>query len=224
MSASILLTRAKSANAILKEKLISFGYDLLECSLIEYELLPFDSSILGNYQDIVVTSNFVANHIPEASESTKYAWVVGEKSSEILKEKGYQIKFCAQNAVFLKKELIKINNKKAIYLSGNQITVDMPQSIERNIFYNTHYKKALTKIEIQNFKNRVDYILLYSENCAKTLLQLLLENDLVKYLENTTIVAISYKVGRVVENHFKNLEICNGSVEIIEFLEKINDR
>lgn len=222
MNKSILLTRAKSANSILKEKLMPYGFDLFECSLIKYKLLPFDTSILNEYSDIIITSYFAANNLPN-NNSTKYVWVVGENSKNILESKNYKIKFCAPDAITLKKELLKNDYTKAIYLSGNNITVEMPSSVRRVIFYNTHYKESLLQSEIQRIKQGVDYILLYSENCAKTLLQLLLENDLLKYLENTTIVAISFKVGRVVENYFKNIKNCNGSNQIIEFLEKIND-
>jgi uroporphyrinogen-III synthase len=218
MIKSVLLTRAKSANSILKKKLLN--YDLLECSLIEYELLPLDNSRIINYSDLIITSYFAASNAPAALGKFKRAWVVGENSSKLLRDKGYEILFCAVNAASLKQKLVRTNLHSAIYLSGNNITIDMPSYVERQIFYNTHYKNNLSKLEIQRYKQGVDYILLYSENCAKTLLQLLLDNDLVKYLENTTIVAISSKVSKVVKSYFKNIEICNDSGQMIEFLEK----
>ncbi len=220
MNKSILLTRAKSANSILREKLMSHGFELVECSLIKYKLLPFDNKILNEFSDIIITSNFVANNLPNNGNSQS-VWVVGESSKNTLEDKGYKIKFCAPNAITLKKELLKNAHIKAFYLSGNNITVDMPINVERVVFYNIDYKESLSQSEIQRIKLGIDYILLYSENCAKTLLQLLLENDLLKYLENTTIVAISFKVGRVVEDYFKNVKNCTGSNQIIEFLEKI---
>ena len=220
MNKSILLTRAKSANLILKEKLIPRGFDLVECSLIKHKLLPFDKEVFNKHSDIVITSNFAASNLPN-SNGSKYVWVVGENSEKILKDKGYKVKFCAPDAIILEKELLKNNHIKAIYLSGNNITIDMPPNIKRIIFYNTYYKQSLSQPDIQRIKHGIDYILLYSENCAKTLLQLLLENDLLKYLENTTILAISFKVVRVVEDYFKNVKNCAGGNQIIEFLEKI---
>ena len=220
MNKSILLTRSKLANSILREKLMPHGVDLVECSLIKHKLQPLDSKILNEYSDIVITSNFAASNLPN-SNGSKYIWAVGENSKNILESKGYKVKFCAPDAITLEKELLKNNHIKAIYLSGNNITLDMPPNIKRIIFYNTTYKQSLSELEIQRIKLGIDYILLYSENCAKTLLQLLLENDLLKYLENTTIVAISFKVGRVVEDYFKNVKNCTGSNQIIEFLEKI---
>ena len=223
MSKSILLTRAKPANLTLKKRLLPYGFDLVECSLIKYELLSFDYSILNEYTDIVITSYFAASSLP-SHNSFKSAWVVGEKSKNILERKGYKVKFCASDAITLKKQLLKNDFAKAIYLSGNNITLEMPSNVRRVIFYNAHYRECLLQSEIQRIKLGIDYIVLYSENCAKTLLQLLLENDLLKYLGNTTIVAISSKVGRVVRDYFKNVENCSGSNQIIEFLEKINDK
>jgi uroporphyrinogen-III synthase len=223
MIKSVLLTRAKSANSILKNKLKSLNYDLLECSLIEYKLLPLNDSKITNYSDIIITSYFAANNAPDAKDKLKRAWVVGESSSKLLQKKGYEIMFCGADAAGLQQKLAKTSLQKPIYLSGNNITIDMPPNIERQIFYNTYYKKDLSELEIQQFKSGLDCILLYSENCAKTLLQLLLENDLVKYLENTTIVAISSKVARVVKNHFKNVKICTDSSQMIEFLGKTDD-
>lgn len=222
MNKSILLTRAKSANLILKEKLAPHGFDLFECSLIEYKLLKFDVKILNEYTDIVITSSFTANKLPNIDY--KYAWVVGENTKKILESKGYKIRFCAPDAITLKKELQKNTYIKAIYLSGDNITLEMPSNVKRVIFYKTFYKKIFSDFEIQKIRHGIDYILLYSENCAKTLLQLLLENDLLKYLKSSTIVVISSKVGKVVEGYFENITNCNGSNQIIEFLEKINEK
>lgn len=222
MSKSILLTRAQPANLILKKILAPYSFDLFECSLIEYKLLKFETEVLDEYTDLVITSSFAANILP--NRDGMYAWVVGENTEKMLRAKGYKIKFCAPDAITLKKELQKNTYIKAIYLSGNNITLEMPSDVKRIVVYNTSYKKSFSHFEIQRLSQGVDYILLYSENCAKTLLQLLLENGLLKYLENSTIVAISSKVAKVVEGYFRNISNCDGSNQIIEFLEKINDK
>lgn len=222
MNKSILLTRAKSANLTLKEKLAPYGFDLFECSLIEHKLLQFNAEILNEYSNIVITSSFAANNLP--NNNGIYAWVVGENTKSILENKGYKIKFCVPDAITLKKELQKNTYIKAIYLSGDNIALEMPSNVSRAVFYNTFYKDSFSHFEIQRLSQGVGYILLYSENCAKTLLQLLLENGLLKYLESSTIVAISSKVAKVVESYFKNIKNCNGSNQIIEFLKKINDK
>jgi len=240
MSQSYLLTRSESANSSLRGHIAYDGGEVFECNLIDYELSQFDDSILDEYTDLVVTSPFAANNIPRANSNCRYAWVVGVFSRDILESRGYKIRFCAPDASSLKKELQslwpsisskaqrsalrngKLSGKgvKAIYLSSNNITLEMPLFVKRKVFYNVLYKKSLSETEIKRFKHGVDYILLYSENCAKTLLQLLQENDLLKYLKKTTIVAISSKVGNVLEGYVKNIKICDGSEGINDFVEK----
>ena len=72
------------------------------------------------------------------------------------------------------------------------------------------------------YKEGIDYIVLYSENCAKTLLKLLIENNLVNYLGNTTYIAISSKVARAasLEQVFKNVVVCHDSDSMLKHIEK----
>ncbi|MDA9163574.1 hypothetical protein N9N97_01695 [Rickettsiaceae bacterium] len=217
---SVLLTRSESANNSLKKSLADCNYELLDCSLIDYQLLPIDSSILENYTDIIITSNFAANNIPDAPNGGMHAWVVGAKSAQILESKGYKIRFFAQDALTLRAQIPTEIHENTIYLSSNHITVNMPLHITRQIFYNVSYLESLSKEQILRYKQGVDYILLYSENCAKTLVKILLENNLLNYLENTTILAISSKVDRVVKHQFCNRVVCSGADLILEYLKK----
>ncbi len=217
---SVLLTRSKSANNSLKKSLADCNYELLDCSLIDYQLQPVDFSILEDYTDIVITSNFAANNIPDAPRAGMYAWVVGAKSAQILESKGYKIRSFAKDALTLKHQIPVEIYENTIYLSSDKITVNMPMHITRQIFYNVSYLESLSKEQILRYKQGVDYILLYSENCAKTLVKLLLESDLLNYLESTTILAISSKVEKVMKHHFRNRVVCSGADLILEYLKK----
>ena len=149
-----------------------------------------------------------------------YAWVVGTKSAKILEEKGYNIKFMALNAESLKEQIPEEIYENTIYLSGNHITVNMPQQVARRIFYKVTYRESLSQEQILRYKQGIDYILIYSENCAKTLIKLLLKSNLMNYLENTTYIAISSKVEKVIKHHFRNTQICQGDDLMLEYLEK----
>jgi len=95
----------------------------------------------------------------------------------------------------------------------------MPMHITRKIFYKVLYREFLSNKQLLRYKQGVDYVLLYSENCAKTLVKLLLENDLMNYLENTTYIVISSKVEKVIKSHFQKTEIRQGTDLILEYLE-----
>ena len=97
----------------------------------------------------------------------------------------------------------------SIYLSSNKIAQDLPSAIKREIIYQVKYKEYIP--EIEKIKKGVDYILLYSQNCASTLLHLLIENNLVSLLLHATIIAISAKVADIVRPFAKNMFYCNSN-------------
>lgn len=220
MNKSVLLTRAKSVNLILEKKLSSHNFNLVKCSLIKYKILPFDESILKEYANIIVTSSFAANNLPVNINNIRYSWVVGNNTKNIMESKGYKVNLCSSNSSYLKQELEKNSDIKALYLSGNNITTEMPNNVKRLIFYITEYKKQLFPHEIYKIKNGIDYILLYSKQCAKTLIKLLEQNNLLKYLNNTTAVTISNKVAIVVKSYFTTVIACDNANQMIEFLQE----
>ncbi len=233
MIKSVLLTRSEFANNELKKILekpkynLSEKYELLECSLIKYELQNIDLLELYKFQNIIVTSFFAANNLPELSNNNSdpsknniiSAWVVGNKSAKILKQKGYEIQFIAQNAQELKSKILKTNLSNVIYPSSDKITVNMPSHITHKVFYKVFYKKSLSNEQILRYKQGIDYILLYSENCAKTFIKLLLDNNLIDYLKNTKYITISQKVAKIVEPYFENIRICKNSDLMLKYLE-----
>ncbi len=221
---SILLTRSKLANIQLKTKLNNLGYESLECSLIDYELQKFNPLELNNYTDIIITSIFVANNIPSAHSKGMFAWTVGEKSALILEKKGYKIKFFARDAKTLKNQIPSDIYENTLYLSSDHVTTNMPATVFRRIFYKVTYRKSLSSSQILRYKQGVDYILLYSRNCANTLVKLILQTDLVNYLENTVVIAISSKVKEVLQQYFNNIMVCPaGADSMLKYLTK-NDK
>ena len=220
MTRSVLLTRSNSANAWLKERLQQYDYELLEYSLIKYKLQLVNLLELKNFTDLIITSFFAASMVPPAFSTGMHAWVVGTKSARILEEKGYDIKFIATSAKSLKQQIPETIYETAIYLSSNHITIDMPKQIVRKIFYKVTYRKSLSQEQILRYKKGIDYVLIYSENCAKTLIKLLLENNLMNYLENTTYIAISSKVEKVIRKHFRNTQICQDDNLMLQYLGK----
>lgn len=205
---SVLLTRAKEMNAELKASLSLTEIEILECNLINYELLPVNIDYIKDFSNILITSYFAAINAPVATDEFKGAFVVGEKSAKILAQKNYKILFCASNAEQLHQQILcEDNYGSTIYLSGNSITTKMPAWVTREVFYRAHYLEYFSAEQITRYKNGIDYVLLYSENSAKTLLNLLKENNLLNCLANSIVIVISSKVGLVVANNFDNIII-----------------
>ncbi len=77
-------------------------------------------------------------------------------------------------------------------------------------------------LEVEFGKMSIDFILLYSQNSAKTFLRLLLQNNLLEYLQDSLVVAISLKVANIVRPFIKNVVYCDDQNpnDIIKLLSK----
>ena len=212
---SLLLTRSKEFNNELKlflqEKNIAHKYKILELNLLNYQLQHIDfSDIFSKFNHIIITSIFAAQNMPHHLYNKKYIYVVGQKSAKILADKGYIIQNVAKNAPELKKIIDQQNSnihKEMIYLSGNNITLEMNRNITRKIFYKTNYKESLPKSQILRYKSNIDFILLYSYHSAKIFVQLMEKYNLFPFVQNSTYIVLSDKIMQVIKPYFNNVII-----------------
>ncbi|WP_341791077.1 uroporphyrinogen-III synthase [Rickettsia endosymbiont of Gonocerus acuteangulatus] len=204
---SVLLTRSWEANLETTQEIGKY-FHYINCPVIKYKTLDFDINILKNYSNIIITSKYAATIITEY-ELNHNIWVVGNKSKQLLKNKGLKIAYAGKNVDDLMQHFLADLYEQAIYLSSNEITKDLPDKIKRYIIYNVEYLNDLPLSVVKELKNSVDFILLYSQNSAKTLLKLLSENNLLEYLQNSLVIAISSKVANIVRPFFKNVVYCD---------------
>lgn len=202
----VLLTRSKESN----NEIISFlssctNIEFIQLNLISYSPLLLDKALFDEYSNLIITSNYVARNIPAAPKDDIFIWIVGTKSAMILENKGYKIKFIAPSVDILIQNLPKSMLNNMVYLSGDIISKEMPDGIRREIVYKIIYLSNLDEEVVTKIKEGVNYLTAYSKNCAKTLLNLLVENNLLKYLENTKVIAISSGVGNILKPYFKNI-------------------
>lgn len=209
---SVLLTRSTQENQELIPTLRQRNFSITDCPLIEYKNLEFDFlNVLENYPNIIITSKYAAKLLLLASVQNNIkianhnAWAVGEVSYKILKQAGFIVKYVAKNVQDLIKNLPPHIYNTAIYLSANEITMHLPKEIKRQVIYEVTYNSEIKENNLQDINNGIDYILLYSRNCAKTLVKLLFKYDLTKKLENATVITISLGVANIIRQHFKNV-------------------
>ncbi|MGC0371703.1 MAG: hypothetical protein DGJ47_000402 [Rickettsiaceae bacterium] len=214
----IVLTRSADNNQRIKDELDKTKVGFIDCPLLSYQEVDINPDFINKFNNVVITSKFAAQNIPPTS--TLKAWVVGESSAQILKQKGYSIEYCAQNAEELKDHLLNAENEKNLYLCANHITTQMPSFVHHKVFYRVTYTNILNNEQISLFKKYPNYILLYSVNCAKTLLQLINDYNLQKYLAKTTIIALSYKISNVFKKICKNKVIRNNHESMTSYLKE----
>ncbi|ACR47585.1 uroporphyrinogen-III synthase [Rickettsia peacockii str. Rustic] len=204
---SVLLTRHIEENNETIKEISKYHLDLrdIHCPLIKYNTLDFNIDILDNYSNIIITSKYAAS-ILTGHNLKQDIWVVGSKSKRLL---GKKVMYTAKNVEDLIKHFPPDLYEQTIYLSSNEITKDLPSKIVRHIIYNVEYLNELPVSIIKAFKNNIDFILLYSQNSARTLVKLLLQNNLLEYLQDSLVVAISLKVANIVRPFIKNVVYCD---------------
>lgn len=216
MQKTLLLTRSIEDNLELEESLRQYNFRFILCPLIEYIDLKFEPSLLKNYSDIIITSKHAAMLCVHGKQDIGIrdikinAWVVGSKSAEILRSAGFIVKYIAETVEDLLANLPPNIYNRAIYLSSNEITTALPPAIRRQIIYKVKYLDSLKLEQLEAINKGLDYILLYSKNCARTLLKLFKQYNLLKLMENTILITVSLKVAKEVKTYFKNVVYCDG--------------
>lgn len=220
---SILLTRSIAENAKTKEALRGVPLEIVECPLISYHLLSVDWAKLNSCDYAIITSKFLAEHFPVNIHSKLKVLVVGEVSASILEEKNYIVELCAENAEQIKTYLESqgiLPASKIIYFCGDNISTSMPYFVEQYEVYKVEYKQDLTHEQIASFQSPLSYIMLYSENSAKTLLRLIVKYNLQSYLNDTIIICISDKVGKIFNHLCDQIVIRSTNEQMISYVKE----
>jgi uroporphyrinogen-III synthase len=223
VASSILLTRSIEENAKTKDALQGVPLEILECPLISYQLLSVDWTRLNSCDYIIITSKFLAQHFPINIYSKLKVLVVGEVSASILEEKKYIIELCVENAEQIKTHLEAqeiLRASKIIYFCGDNISTPMPNFVEQYEVYKVDYTHDLTHEQIASFQSPLSYIMLYSENSAKTLLQLILKYNLQSYLNDTIIICISDKVSKIFNHLCDQIVIRSTNAQMISYVKE----
>lgn len=220
----IILTRSFYDNLFVEKQIKDSEHcsnpNILCLNLISFQNIKFDfDGGDDDYSNIIITSKHTASILPKNTQGQN-AYVVGNYSANILENKGYNIKCVAKNASELRSVIeSEIDNNEGesfIYFSGDHITLEMPSYVRREIIYKTEYKESLSAEEIAFIKEGVDIIPVYSVNCAKTLINILDSNNLIKKVANSSIIAISSNVADVLVEDFKNVIVVDSPTQITE--------
>lgn len=215
---SVLLTRSVRENYKLAQQLKLYNLKCISCPLIEYQNLQVDyASILNHYSNIIITSKYGATLLYDALKCTPIndfrqinLWIVGEISTNILQLiPCIRIKYTARDVHDLIHNLPKNLLSDFIYLSANKITKLLPSQIRRQIIYNVIYMKTLEPHIVTELMRGIDYLLLYSRNCARILIKLVIKYDLVDALRDIVVITISDKVADIVVTHVNNVVYAN---------------
>lgn len=205
----ILITRPLENSIRTLKKLEALGltgkiFPLLE---INFDRLAIQNIDFNAAEIIVVTSQSAYKALKNFKISfNKPVLVVGQRTGELLKDSGYNIRAIRNTASELL-DYIERNisrNKKLLYLSGDHIASDLDTkllelgfNLERKIIYSSVAVKAMPESILQN----VDKILFYSPRTAKiftevcpnkldTVSAVCISNNTAKMLNNLKLKAV----------------------------------
>lgn len=204
---NVLLTRSQSENELAAKTLSSLGLKSISLPILSYQDLPLEIS--ENYKHIIISSKHAAKIASKTIVHQVECWVIGKESAKILATNpNIKITGVAKNLQALLEIISLIPETeasdffdKSIYLSSNIITKELPSYIKKQVVYNVSYLDLLDETLLKNIKNEpIKYILVYSKNCGLNLIHLITKHNLLPYLKDSALIAISKEVSDLFED------------------------
>ena len=151
---------------------------------------------------------------------------VGERLAKIAKEKGFQNIFTAEGNVSNLKEIILQNfdpkNGNLIYVSGELVSYDLDKElklegyyVKRIINYSVSSNEKLSDEFVGQLKNSIpEIVFIYSENSARSYLNLLKKYNLIDNWMDTNLMCLGEKSSAVLnEIKWKKIFLFNPGEE-----------
>ena len=199
----VLLTRDANENAAMEallegKRILTYSFPLVELKATEFDWIS-----IGKYDSLIITSKFAAQIAARNITNQVLILVVGQESANILRaNRAINVVKVFKNSADLCEDIKKnVNLLNFAYLSGNIIKRDI-EKVDRYIIYEAVYASKLSLELEQKIKDmEISTIMLYSENCAKTFIDLCKQSNLCGYLKNMVAVVLSFEIKKVVEKY-----------------------
>ena len=225
-----MLTRPLEDSTELILKFKSLGHKVSHLPVIKINKLDLLNLDFTNYAGIIFTSaNAVKNLDTKSIKKNIYCFCVGFATEKLALKKGFQNIYAAGGNVENLKEIIlqnfNKNNGKLLYVSGEIITsnlhkqlIDEDYKVERVVNYSVERLSKFSFKFIDELKQTMpDIIYVYSQNSAKSLLNIIKKYELVDYWMNTNLMCMGEKTSSILnEVKWKKIFLFNPGEE--EFL------
>ena len=206
----VLLTRNLEDSKDLIKKLNLSGFKVSNLPLLEISKVNYDYSKLNKFNVIIFTSSNAIKFLDLKNiDKNILCFCVGSSTEKIARLNGFQQVFAADGNVRNLKELVRQNlpakDKKILYVSGEVVAYPLDKelisegyNVERLIDYTVKHKVNLDLSFIESLKKDMpNLVYVYSENSAKSFLNLIKKYELVDYWMNTNLMCIGEKTSSV---------------------------
>jgi uroporphyrinogen-III synthase len=198
----ILLTRSEEENRKLASKLDNF--EVISSPMIYYKDLPVDWQEFKRFSHLIITSKYAARLVSKHYPHKVSAYVVGEESANILNQNSnvtlgdvFDNIGDLMNRDSYGQPGFPRDNGRILYLSGNHITLEIPNVTRKEIYY-TEYAASLNP---QISEAPIDYVLIYSKNSADNLIKLLGNHNLLQNIQNSVSISLSENLAILLQNY-----------------------
>ena len=206
----ILITRQLQDSKDLIQKFKSNGFKVSNLPLLEINKLDYDEIKNYNYNAMIFTSSNAIKCLNLKNiKKNILCFCVGSHTEKTARSNGFQNVFAADGNVRNLKELVQQNlskkDNKILYVSGDIVSFPLDKelisegyNVERLINYTVKHNKNLDISFLDSLKKDMpNLVYVYSENSAKSFLNLIKKYDLVDYWMNTNLMCIGEKTSSV---------------------------
>jgi len=206
----ILLTRNLQDSKDLIQKFKSNGFKVSNLPLLKISKLDYTEIKIFKYNAIIFTSSNAIKFLDLKSINKNIlCFCVGSSTEKTAKSNGFQKVFAADGSVRNLKELVQQNlsakDNKILYVSGEVVSYPLDEelisegyNVERLINYTVKHNENLDLSFLESLKKDIpNLVYVYSENSAKSFLNLIKKYELVDYWMNTNLMCIGEKTSSV---------------------------
>ena len=226
----ILFTRPLEDSTEMILKFQSLGHKVSHLPLLSINEIKYESINFSDYKGIIFTSANAVKFLDLKKIDKKIlCFCVGSATEKKARNIGFQNVIAAEGNVENLKELIFQNfdkkEGKLIYISGEKVSVNLDQQLEREgynikrvINYKTSHIGKFDERFVNELKVKIpDIVYIYSQNSASSFLNFIKINQLESLWMNTNLMCIGEKTSTILnEIKWKKIFLFNPGEE--EFL------
>ena len=206
----VLLTRNLEDSKNLIQKFKSNGFKVSNLPLLEINKVNYNETKINNFNAIIFTSSNAIKFLDLKNiDKNILCFCVGSSTEKTARSNGFQRVYAADGNVRNLKELVQQNlsakENKVLYVSGEVVSYPLDRelisegyNVVRLINYSVKHNENLDLSFLESLKkNMPDLVYVYSENSAKSFLNLIKKYELVDYWMNTNLMCIGEKTSTV---------------------------
>ncbi len=206
----VLLTRNIEDSIDLIQKLKFNSIKVSNLPLLEVKKENYNLINLNSFNALIFTSSNSIKFLDlKKINKNILCFCVGSSTEKTARSNGFQNIIAADGNVKNLKELVQrnlsIKDNKVLYVSGEIVSYPLDKelisegyNVKRLINYSVKHNENLDLSFLQSLKNDMpDLVYVYSENSAKSFLNLIKKYELVDYWMNTNLMCIGEKTSSV---------------------------